>query len=79
MAKTNAELLTLIQEKLEDVIENPRVDYQVGQKRFSHSHYVDHLLAIKARLEEGSVDASEEIETFAFGTGEFGENTTEES
>ena len=77
MAKTNAELLVMIQEKLEDAITNPQVNYRVGDKSFDMKGYVDYLLQMKSQLEADSADAAEEVETPVFGVGEFGEDQTE--
>jgi tetrahydromethanopterin S-methyltransferase subunit H len=76
MAKTNAELLVTIQEKLEDCINYPQVSYRVGDIQFNGKEYVDYLLSMKEKL-ESSMPAEEVRVSFEHDITEFGEDESE--
>ena len=69
---TSQELLNLIDEKIEELINNPQVSYKIGDKSVSASDKMKQLLEIRAAL-IASPDADiKEVEFEGFDVDEFG-------
>ncbi len=77
MATTVAALLAKILVRIEACIDNPFVDYRIGNISVSGSQYLDYLLKIKTDLETNSITPEECVVHYSHVISEFGVDQSE--